>query len=345
MPQWYTPTETPPPGEWVAPPVGQAAVLGGFEGLASVGENYAQLKTKQVFDEKKAELAKALLAGLVGEGVKVATAKAAVAEWSALGTMTLLDKVKDIQTTAAEIRAKEAGATKNLSEANKTDIEAGQVVPRAEADIAKTNAEAAAVGVTAGAAATTAGARAREVANKHDEFAQTFGLETQKFVSTFDTDKSGTISPDEKQKLLRTNRAAVRKQIQKAKLDEYSADPEVARFRAMTDAEMDAEAMQRTEDEISDYEFAAQGVSRLGQRKPRTTTDLDTSWMNPGTPAPDTVTADRSRAVPDSQTQAAIADLKKLPMNPGVTPDQVRAAIKFRYPTVDVEAVAKALGF
>ena len=282
MPQYYEATQTPPPAEWVAPPVGQAAILGGLEGLASGVANYGAMKKQQRVDERKAELGKALLRGLVEQGVKAETAKAVVLQWmqDPDAAMVMLDKIKDIQTTAADIKAKDAKSAGDLAAAGETTEATKWIGPKAEADIAGTQAEAGlkaaqatAVPIEAAAKSTVANTGQTAEANRHSEFAQTFGLETEKFVSTFDRDKSGTIDPEEEKKLLRANRAAVRKEVYKANLPENQNkfDSETRRFKSMTDADIDAEALSRTAGEIDDFEFSNKNVGtvvRGAGRKP-----------------------------------------------------------------------------
>ena len=253
-----------------------ANLKGVMSGVESIGAGlltgYAvdqDQKRQQAEAAEKRRQVKALVAAFVAEGIPQRQAEIFALEYVKKGTQELQQAYNDRQKLAAEIKAKTATteATQFGTEAARQKLpgelaQQGATLEGTQAGTAATEMTTSLAPRETGARETTAAASMMGRETDASLAAHRIEQETAEYASKFDVDFSGTIDPDERVKLLQKNRASVRTQVQKAKMD-YASTPEARRYSKMTDSDIDAEAMKLTDEHIRDYEFAKQNVGSL----------------------------------------------------------------------------------
>jgi hypothetical protein len=351
MPQYYEPTQTPPPSEWVAPPPGYEAIMGGLEGLATGAANYGAFKQQERVQKSIAQMARQLRQALMAQGISEAEAEAAAMDYARTGKPELMKALADTRKVAADILQSNAAAGASNASADKTRAEIPTIVPESNAEInanvaltASRNADAAARTIEAETGRTVA-ATGRTKVEADIEQARL------DFVSEFDKDKSGTIDLKERRGILKAANLSVMKAVKAAEADNENL------MHGWGESEIRAEAIRRTDEEIKAYEFSVQDVGKLGQ--PKTEPEIITGggkrryrYPGDGTQAPPSLSdltgepADSTAVGSDPQTQAAISALKSGgPLKQGITADQIRTGVAKRFPGANIDEVLRAMGF
>lgn len=248
----------------------QDVAAGAFTGYAAHQAN----KSAQADYEEKRRMARLLRDALVQEGVSQPMAEAAALEYARKGTQELMAAYQKRRELAAEIKVKEA--TAGSTEATTATEEAmrpgkiaqqGATLESTMTGTAQTQQETELMPRETAIRETTAGATAMNAESTRSETTARIDKMTRDFVKSFDMDASGTIGPDEREKLLRTNRASLREQVRKAKMtDQYklAMNDELKRMAGMSAEDIDQEAINQTNEQIDDYEFAKRNVGSLG---------------------------------------------------------------------------------
>lgn len=262
---YYTPTETPPPREWVAPPAGAFILDGLSQGIGGVTQNLSAMKAQKSESEEKARLARALRDSLVAEGVEQSLAEAAALEYARQGTQKLMEAYTNRKQVAADIQAKNAQTAKTVTETAEIGPNAATsraaVAAGTEQTITETNLMPRETGVReTTAAAGVMGAKTNRLKVESD-----IERETREFVKDFDKDLSGTIDRREKAEFLKTSIRTTRAKVQKAKeTPAGNRDTATSKMAEWTDDDIYREAMALAEAEIRDYEFVGRNVDKVG---------------------------------------------------------------------------------
>lgn len=320
MPRDYVAAPTDPAYyDALASTTGQG-VISAIQGVAgsALGAVSQSMQTSQRNKATREQIIQ-LRDALVSKGMSQEEANAAAVDYVKTGKMTVLDSLQNIDKAAAEIAASKATTAGKLFETDAARQKLPGELEQQGADLESTQ------GLTAYRSAQTADIPASRATENRGMAVEERGMgveeslatgqldrETREFVKSFDRDLSGTIDDAEKEKMIRTKRATIREQVRKAKMDTgLNQSPEVKRFKAMTDADIDEEAITQTKQEISDYEFARDNVGRLdGGGGGNTETDKAISLL--------------SEAIQGGAT---------------LTPDKIRQIVSTKFPGADIGAI------
>lgn len=302
------------------------ATEGIVEGISDVAKGafgYVQGKNEK---EEKKKIAQQLLQSFIEEGVPEQQAKTAVLEYVTKGTQELMKAYDNRRVLAAQLKQAEAQTAKTVEET-------AQIAPNAEASRGLVGAQTNLANTQASDIPIRTGILGEDTRSDNERANRDLDAKidaaTREYVAAHDADANGIFSAEERTKLIQATRKKLRTEWQKAKsatLSEVNSNPELKRMKDMTPEQLDAEALKLAKAEIEDYEFGMKNADAIlpGSSQPSSTEPPATTTGGP--------------------TETAISKLKSVKFKPGVTPEQIMAAIEKDYPGADVMAVMKGIG-